>query len=151
MNTRRGSCKNSCKDENYRWIPQKFDLHTLFTPLSAKSVNLVYKSCDILTAIFSRFQNRNIPCVTIHPHPSPALPIGRHGQERHDATRHRVELSPFWQIDKLYPDESIRISSESIRRMKLKLRRLREQGSSYTKIRSYLRRWESTLRPPTCG
>ena len=29
--------------------------------------------------------------------------------------------------------------------------RLKEQGSSPEKIRSYLRRWESAQRPPTCG
>jgi len=50
---------------------------------------------------------------------------------------------------KLCPDGSIGISSESTRRMKLKLLRLQEQGSSYTKIRSYLRKWESAQRPPT--
>ncbi|MCX6353790.1 MAG: hypothetical protein NTZ78_02660 [Candidatus Aureabacteria bacterium] len=50
---------------------------------------------------------------------------------------------------KLCPDGSIGISSESTRRMKLKLLRLKEQGSSPEKIRSYLRRRQAASRPPT--
>jgi len=52
---------------------------------------------------------------------------------------------------KIYPNGSLGISSESIKRMKLKLPRLYEQGSSSEKIRSYLRRWESAQMPPTHG
>ncbi|MCX6353743.1 MAG: hypothetical protein NTZ78_02420 [Candidatus Aureabacteria bacterium] len=51
---------------------------------------------------------------------------------------------------KLCPDGSIGISSESTCRMKLKLLWLKEQGSSYTKIRSYLRRRQAASRPHTC-
>ncbi|MCX6353369.1 MAG: hypothetical protein NTZ78_00520 [Candidatus Aureabacteria bacterium] len=62
----------------------------------------------------------------------------RHHEMPHGVVRHRVDLMVFRRTDKLYPDESIGL-------------RLKEQGSSYTKIRSYLRRWESAQRPPTCG
>ena len=56
----------------------------------------------------------------------------------HDAMRHRIELPVFWRTDHLYPDEPIGL-------------RLKEQGSSPEKIRSYLRKWESAQRPPICG
>jgi len=49
---------------------------------------------------------------------------------------------------KLYPDASIGISSESRKRMKLKLLRLQEQGYSPEKIRSYIRRWQVAMRTP---
>jgi len=46
---------------------------------------------------------------------------------------------------KIYPNRTIGISSESIKRMKLNLLRLYEQGSSPERIRSYLRRWQGAF------
>ena len=61
----------------------------------------------------------------------PCLLVDR-AKNGHDAMRHRVELLVYWRTDKLCPDGSIGISSESTRWMKLKLLRLKESGRNAT-------------------
>jgi RNA-directed DNA polymerase len=46
---------------------------------------------------------------------------------------------------KLFPDGSLGISSESVKRMELKLLRLYERGSSPEEIRSYLSGWDASF------
>ena len=148
MSTRPNSWNDDCKGENSRGILKISDLHTLFTPQNAKSVNFVYNSCHITIIMSPRCQNRNIPCIAIHRCLPPALPIGRRDKNGHDATT-RCRMASY----------AIAWSSwNSAPSGQLHLLRRKEQGSSPVlkgslgkKIRSYNRRWESAQRPPTCG